>query len=64
MSEFVLVRADVTANTDQEKALSKKYGVFGPPVLIFFDKNTEVQKSKTIVGLIPPGEFSLHLNSL
>lgn len=64
MSEFVLVRADVTANTDQEKALSKKYGVFGPPVLIFFDKNTEVQKSKTIVGLIPPGEFLLHLNRL
>jgi thiol:disulfide interchange protein DsbD len=64
MSEFVLVHADVTANTDQEKLLSKKYGVFGPPVLIFFDENTEVQKSKTIVGFIAPDEFLLHLNRL
>lgn len=62
MSEFVLVRADVTENTDQEKALSKKYGVFGPPVLIFLDENTEIEKSKTIVGFIPPDEFLLHLN--
>jgi thiol:disulfide interchange protein DsbD len=62
MSEFVLVRADVTANTDQEKALSKKYGVFGPPVLIFLDENAEIEKSKTIVGFIPPDEFLLHLN--
>ncbi|PHQ55956.1 MAG: thiol:disulfide interchange protein [Sulfurimonas sp.] len=62
MSEFVLVRADVTENTDQEKALSKKYGVFGPPVLIFLDENAEIEKSKTIVGFIPPDEFLLHLN--
>ncbi len=62
MSEFVLVRADVTANTDQEKALSKKYGVFGPPVLLFLDENTEIEKSKTIVGFISPDEFLLHLN--
>jgi len=64
MSEFVLVRADVTANTDQEKELSQKYGVFGPPVLIFFDESTQVQKSKTIVGFIEPDEFLAHLNSL
>jgi len=62
MSEFVLVRVDVTENTDQEKALSKKYGVFGPPVLIFLDENAEIEKSKTIVGFIPPDEFLLHLN--
>jgi len=64
MREFVLVRADVTANTDEEKELSQKYGVFGPPVLIFFDENTQVQKSKTIVGFIEPDEFLAHLNSL
>ncbi len=64
MSEFVLVRADVTANTDQEKELSQKYGVFGPPVLIFFDEDTQVQKSKTIVGFIEPDDFLAHLNSL
>ncbi|MDQ7042820.1 MAG: protein-disulfide reductase DsbD [Sulfurimonas sp.] len=64
MSEFVLIRADVTKNSDKEKALSQKYGVFGPPVLIFFDENSEVQKAKTIVGFIEPDDFLVHLNTL
>jgi len=62
MSEFVLIQADVTQNTQEQKELSKKYGVFGPPVIIFFDKNLEVIKSKTIVGFIPPDEFLKHLD--
>ncbi len=64
MSEFVLVRADVTANTEKEKALSKKYGVFGPPALIFFDEEGKVQKTKTVIGFIEPADFLAHLNTL
>jgi thiol:disulfide interchange protein DsbD len=64
LSEFVLIRADVTANGVKEKALSKAYGVFGPPVIIFFDKDLHVKKSKTIVGFIEPEEFLAHLNTL
>lgn len=64
LSEYVLIRADVTANTDKEKALSKKYGVFGPPALIFFDENLKVKKSKTIIGFIEPTKFVAHLEKL
>jgi len=64
LREFVLIRADVTANGHKEKALAKAYGVFGPPVIIFFDKDLHVRKSKTIVGFLPPQEFLWHLNSL
>ena len=64
LSEYILIRADVTANGDKEKALSKKYGVFGPPALIFFDANLEVMESKTIVGFIEPKPLIQHLNSL
>jgi len=64
LGEFILVRADVTQNTQEQKDLSKKYGVFGPPVMIFFDKELNVIKSKTIVGFIEPEEFLLHLNKL
>jgi thiol:disulfide interchange protein DsbD len=64
MSEFVLIRADITENNQEQKDLSKKYGVFGPPVLIFFDKETKVIKSKTIVGFIEPEEFLNHLNQI
>ena len=64
MSEFVLIRADVTKNGPKEKALSKAYGVFGPPAIIFFDKNGKVISSKTIIGFIEPADFLAHLNSL
>jgi thiol:disulfide interchange protein DsbD len=62
LEEFVLIRADVTANGDKEKALSKAYGVFGPPVLIFFDSDGKVIQSKTVVGFIEPDAFLEHLN--
>jgi thioredoxin:protein disulfide reductase len=64
MNEFVLIRADVTENGDDEKALSKKYGVFGPPAILFFDKDLNVRKAKTIIGFTPPEEFLTHLNNL
>jgi len=64
MSKFVLIRADVTANTDQEKALSKKYGVFGPPALIFFDTELKIQTSKSVIGFIEPEKFLAHLQKL
>jgi len=64
MHEFVLIRADVTANTDKEKALSKKYGVFGPPAILFFDENSQLLKEKTIIGYEGPKEFLKDLNGL
>ena len=64
MDEFVLVQADITANSEENKKLSSKYGVFGPPVIVFFDKDGTVKKSKTIVGFIEPDKFLNHLNNL
>ena len=60
MQKFVLIRADVTDNGPKEKALSKAYGVFGPPAIIFFDKDGNIMKSKTIIGFVEPDEFLKH----
>ena len=64
MDEFVLIQADITLNSDENKALSKKYGVFGPPALLFFKQSGELQSSKTIIGFIAPDAFLTHLNKL
>lgn len=64
MKNFVLLRADVTANDADAKALSKKYGVFGPPVIIFFDQDLQPIQSKTIVGFTEPKKFLNHLQTL
>jgi len=37
LAGVVLLQADVTANTDEDKALLKRYGLFGPPAIILFD---------------------------
>ena len=64
MNEFVLIRADITANTDKQKALSKRYGVFGPPVIIFMNKDSKVLDNDTITGYKAPTEFLKHLENL
>ncbi len=64
MDQFVLIQADVTQNTQEQKELSKKYGVFGPPALIFFNEEGDVMKSKTIIGFIEPDEFLKHLEKI
>ncbi|MDF1879996.1 protein-disulfide reductase DsbD [Sulfurimonas sp. MAG313] len=55
--DYVLIKADVTENTDDEKALSKKFGLFGPPALIFFDENSKEIKHKRVIGFIPAEEL-------
>ncbi|MDD2789178.1 MAG: protein-disulfide reductase DsbD [Sulfurimonas sp.] len=64
MNEFVLIQADMTENTTEQKALSKKYGVFGPPAMLFFDTKAELMESKTVIGFIPADEFLAHLDTL
>jgi len=64
MKEFILIRADITENTDEQKALSSKYGVFGPPAILFFSRGGELINAKTIVGFIEPQPFLKHLNSI
>lgn len=61
MSEFVLVQADVTANSEDERALTKRFGLFGPPGILFFKEGEEIKNAR-IVGYKSPEEFLAHLN--
>jgi thioredoxin:protein disulfide reductase len=54
---FTLLKADVTANSDDDKALQIMFGVVGPPALIFWDKDKNIVKSSKIVGYKNPKEF-------
>lgn len=50
LKQFTLLKADVTDNTDDDKAMQDKYGIVGPPGLIFWDQNNKEIKSAKIVG--------------
>ena len=55
--DYVLIQANITENTDDEKDLSKMFGLFGPPALIFFNEDGKEIKSKRTIGFIPPEEL-------
>ena len=46
---MLLLQADVTANTEEHKALLKRFHLFGPPGIVFFDANgAEIQGLRVI----------------
>ncbi len=54
---FTLLKADVTKNTKEDQELQKKYGIFGPPGLIFWNEQNQEVKEAKIVGFKTAEEF-------
>jgi len=50
MNRMLLLQADVTANSDEDKALLQRFGLFGPPGIIFFDLKGREAPDLRIVG--------------
>ena len=61
LSKYQLVKVDVTKNTEDDKALMKKFNLFGPPALIFY-KDGKEQLNKRIIGYKNPQEFMENIN--
>jgi len=47
---MLLLQADVTANTDEHKVLLKRFSLFGPPGIIFFDAEGREIKGLRVIG--------------
>jgi len=57
LNEFTLLKADVTKNNADDKAMQEKFGVVGPPALIFWNTNNEEVKQARIIGYKNPKDF-------
>ena len=64
LNNYVLVRADVTADSDSEKALTKRFNLFGPPAMIFFDESGKSIQGTDLVGYKDPQSFITHIKTL
>lgn len=67
LKDAVLLQADVTQNTAEDAALLKRFGLFGPPGIIFFDKSgQEILQSKVIGYQAAPKFLATveHLNQM
>ncbi len=58
------LQADVTGNDETDRALMDKYGIIGPPAILFFDSQGNEMRGYRLVGYFGPGEFAKHLRSV
>ncbi len=57
LKNVILIQADVTANNDDDKALLKKFGLFGPPGIMFFSPDGVENKAYRKVGFVEADKF-------
>ena len=57
LDQMLLLQADVTANNDDDKALLKRFGLFGPPGIILFDANGTEIRGTRVIGYQAPAQF-------
>ncbi|MFZ6647154.1 protein-disulfide reductase DsbD [Undibacterium sp. TJN25] len=62
LKQVRLLQVDVTANSADDKALMKRFSLFGPPGIILFNAaGTEIPQSR-IIGFLEPERFIEHLS--
>ncbi len=57
LGRMALLRADVTANTADDKALLRRFRLFGPPGIVFFDASGREIEGLRVIGYQPPEKF-------
>ena len=62
LSQVVLIQADVTQNTKEDLELLKRFRLYGPPGIAFFDKSGKEVTSQKIIGYQEADKFLLALN--
>ncbi len=61
MNNVIALRADVTENNANDKTLMKRFGLVGPPAILFFNNGIE-NRSQRIIGEINVQDFLSYLN--
>jgi thiol:disulfide interchange protein DsbD len=64
MARALLLQADVTDNSAEDKALLKRFGLFGPPGVLFFDKQGLEQADARVIGFVPAQRFIASLKAV
>ncbi len=64
LDQMLLLQVDVTANNADDKAMLKRFGLFGPPGIIFFDREGREIPGKRVIGYQNADKFLGSLRSL
>ena len=61
LANTVWLQADVTANDEADQELLRRFGVFGPPTIIFFGTDGQQRHGYEVVGYMKAEDFAAHL---
>ncbi len=64
LKSAVLLQADVTKNNQDDKELLKKFGLYGPPGIMFFDANGHEMNGSRLVGIQDTAHFQSTLQQV
>jgi thiol:disulfide interchange protein DsbD len=64
LANTLLLQVDVTANDADDKAMLKRFGLFGPPGIILFDKQGKEIAGARVIGFQDAAKFAASLSPL
>jgi thiol:disulfide interchange protein DsbD len=64
LANTVLLQVDVTANDADDKAMLKRFGLFGPPGIILFDRAGKEIDGARVIGFQDAAKFTASLSRL
>jgi thioredoxin:protein disulfide reductase len=62
LSGFETLQTDVTDNDKTDQLFMKSLGIYGPPAILFFDRNGKEIDGSRVVGQMTGEEFAAHIN--
>jgi len=63
LKEAIVLQADVTANNDEDKVLLARYQIYGPPAILFYDRQGREQADFRVTGYQDAAQFLISLQS-
>ncbi|MBT8447942.1 MAG: protein-disulfide reductase DsbD [Gammaproteobacteria bacterium] len=64
LSDVTLVQIDVTANSSADQEILDRYGLYGPPAIVFHGPDRAERRDLRIIGFKSPADFLTHIEPL
>ena len=64
LSNFILIQADVTKNSAEDKALLKRFNLIGPPAILFFGPDKQERAASRVIGYQDSSAFIQNIDKL
>ncbi len=64
LASLITLQADVTANDQADQTLLQRFGIIGPPAILFFGPDGQERRDRRVVGFMAAEPFNAHLRSV